>query len=132
LGGVQEAIEISYDLHYRSASAMGRTAVNGVSDSKIYDTKSGEKRSFDSSTTTTAQSAKRPKLQERTDYSRWRMLDEKGRQTWHYLEDDEDAQEWPQSTADKYFLGLPTVCKITSSLTAAQKINCRVESAGSS
>ncbi|PQE28585.1 lanosterol synthase protein [Rutstroemia sp. NJR-2017a WRK4] len=87
---------------------MGRLAVNGAEGSKINNTKSGEKRSFDSSTTTTTQSPKRPKLQERTDYSRWRMLDEKGRQTWHYLEDDEDAQEWPQSTADKYFLGLPT------------------------
>jgi lanosterol synthase len=53
--------------------------------------------------------AKRPKPSERTDYTRWRMLDEKGRQTWHYLEDDEDAKEWPQSTADKYFLNLPTV-----------------------
>ncbi|PQE08309.1 lanosterol synthase protein [Rutstroemia sp. NJR-2017a BVV2] len=87
---------------------MGSIAVNRAAGSKLNDTKSGEKRSFDSSTTTTAQSAKRPKLQERTDYSRWRMLDEKGRQTWHYLEDDEDVQEWPQSTADKYFLGLPT------------------------
>jgi lanosterol synthase len=54
-------------------------------------------------------SAKRPKLSERTDYTRWRMLDEKGRHTWHYLEDDEDAKEWPQSIADKYFLNLPTV-----------------------
>lgn len=49
------------------------------------------------------------KLASRTDYSRWRMLDEKGRQTWHYLDDDEKAKEWPQTTADKYFLGLSTV-----------------------
>ncbi|KAM3068894.1 Lanosterol synthase erg7A [Clarireedia jacksonii] len=86
---------------------MGRIAVNGVADSEINGNKYGEKRSFDSSTNTTL-SAKRPKLQERTDYSRWRLLDEKGRQTWHYLEGDEAAQEWPQSIADKYFLGLPT------------------------
>lgn len=52
---------------------------------------------------------RKPVLSERTDHTRWRMLDEKGRQTWHYLQDDEDAKEWPQSTADKYFLGLPTV-----------------------
>lgn len=51
-----------------------------------------------------------PKLSKRTDYTRWRLLDEAGRQTWHYLEDDEDAKEWPQSTADKYFLNLPIVC----------------------
>jgi lanosterol synthase len=53
--------------------------------------------------------AKRTKLPSRTDYSRWRLLDEKGRQTWHYLEDEEEAKNWPQTTADKYFLGLPTV-----------------------
>jgi hypothetical protein len=53
---------------------------------------------------------KTPKLLKRTDYSRWRLLDERGRQTWHYLEDEEDIEDWPQSTADKYFLGLPTVC----------------------
>lgn len=52
---------------------------------------------------------KRPQLSTRTDYTRWRMLDEKGRQTWHYLEDDEDAKEWPQTTADKWYLGLPVV-----------------------
>lgn len=52
---------------------------------------------------------KAPQLSERTDYTRWRMLDDAGRQTWHYLEDDQDVKEWPQSTADKYFLGLPTV-----------------------
>lgn len=52
---------------------------------------------------------KRMKLPSRTDYSRWRLLDESGRQTWHYLEDDEKAKSWPQTTADRYFLGLPTV-----------------------
>ncbi|GME60715.1 putative oxidosqualene:lanosterol cyclase [Neofusicoccum parvum] len=45
---------------------------------------------------------------EKTDYTRWRLLDENGRQTWHYLESDEEAAKWPQTTADKYFLGLPT------------------------
>ncbi len=48
-------------------------------------------------------------LKEHTDKSRWRLLDEDGRQTWHYLEDDKEAEAWPQSVADKYFLGLPTV-----------------------
>jgi lanosterol synthase len=46
---------------------------------------------------------------EKTDYSRWRLLDDDGRQTWHYLESDEENEKWPQSFADKYFLGLPTV-----------------------
>lgn len=45
----------------------------------------------------------------KTDYARWRLLDDRGRQTWHYLESDEDNQKWPQSVAEKYFLGLPMV-----------------------
>lgn len=44
-----------------------------------------------------------------TDYARWRLVDEEGRQTWRYLESDEENQKWPQSIADKYHLGLPTV-----------------------
>ena len=46
---------------------------------------------------------------EHTDKTRWRMLDDDGRQTWHYLEDDKEAEAWPQSFADKYFVGLPLV-----------------------
>jgi lanosterol synthase len=45
----------------------------------------------------------------KTDYSRWRLLDERGRQTWQYLRTDEEVKKWPQSVADKYHLGLPTV-----------------------
>jgi lanosterol synthase len=45
----------------------------------------------------------------KTDYSRWRLLDENGRQTWHYLKSDEEVKKWPQSDADKYHLGLETV-----------------------
>jgi lanosterol synthase len=44
-----------------------------------------------------------------TDISRWRCLDEEGRLTWHYLEDDDKAKEWPQSIADKWYLGLDLV-----------------------
>lgn len=46
---------------------------------------------------------------EKTDYSRWRLLNDDGRHTWHYLETDEEIEKWPQSIADKYHLGLPTV-----------------------
>ncbi|EGC47128.1 oxidosqualene:lanosterol cyclase [Histoplasma capsulatum var. duboisii H88] len=45
---------------------------------------------------------------EKTDYSRWRLRDDRGRQTWHYLKTDEELKAWPQTVADKYFLGLPT------------------------
>ena len=48
-------------------------------------------------------------LDEATDVRRWRLLDEAGRQTWHYLGSDEELAAWPQSIADKYFLKLPTV-----------------------
>ncbi|RMD43678.1 hypothetical protein DV735_g1480, partial [Chaetothyriales sp. CBS 134920] len=46
--------------------------------------------------------------EEGTDYSRWRLRDEEGRHTWHYLTTDEELKEWPQTTYDKYHLGLPT------------------------
>jgi lanosterol synthase len=48
-------------------------------------------------------------IEERTDYSRWRLRDDHGRHTWRYLEDDEELKSWPQTLADKYFLGLPLV-----------------------
>lgn len=53
--------------------------------------------------------AKRPRLPEKTDLARWRLRDDAGSQTWHYLDDDAEAKKWPQSLADKYFLGLPLV-----------------------
>lgn len=53
--------------------------------------------------------AKKPRIEQRTDYSRWRMRDDHGRHTWHYLEDDEAAKSWPQTYADKWYLGLPLV-----------------------
>ncbi|KAI5786471.1 terpenoid cyclases/protein prenyltransferase alpha-alpha toroid [Peziza echinospora] len=43
-----------------------------------------------------------------TDYTRWRMKSDHGRQTWHYLKTDEELKAWPQSISDKYFLGMDT------------------------
>jgi lanosterol synthase len=51
-----------------------------------------------------------PTVGTRTDYTRWRVKDVDSNHTWHYLEDDKAAEEWPQSYAEKYFLGLPLVC----------------------
>ena len=48
--------------------------------------------------------------QSATDLTRWRLLDERGRHTWHYLTTDEAVQAWPQSFADKLLLGLALVC----------------------
>jgi hypothetical protein len=55
----------------------------------------------------------------KTDYSRWRLRDVEGRQTWHYLTTDEEVKNWPQTVADKYHLGLPTVSVQTSSFNPA-------------
>lgn len=52
---------------------------------------------------------KRPRIAEKTDRTRWRCRDESGRLTWHYLEDDAAVKDWPQSAADKWYLGLDTV-----------------------
>ncbi|GAW18291.1 hypothetical protein ANO14919_077660 [Xylariales sp. No.14919] len=49
---------------------------------------------------------KQSRIADKTDRSRWRLLDESGRLTWHYLETDEAVNEWPQSTADRWYLGL--------------------------
>ncbi|KAF2021085.1 terpene synthase [Aaosphaeria arxii CBS 175.79] len=43
-----------------------------------------------------------------TDRSRWRLKDDRGCQTWHYLETDEEVEAWPQTAADRYFLGIET------------------------
>ena len=43
-----------------------------------------------------------------TDKLRWRCKNVDGVQTWVYLEDDDEARNWPQTYADKWFLGLPT------------------------
>ena len=45
----------------------------------------------------------------RTDLTRWRMKDDRGTQTWHYLETDEEVKQWPMSAADRHYLGLDTV-----------------------
>lgn len=52
---------------------------------------------------------KRPKIEGKTDHLRWRMKDDDSRHTWHYLSDDKEAEEWPQSYAEKYYLNLPLV-----------------------
>lgn len=44
-----------------------------------------------------------------TDLTRWRLKNVRGRQTWHYLQSAAEIKQWPQTVADKYFLGLDTV-----------------------
>ncbi|KAF3000096.1 Lanosterol synthase (Oxidosqualene--lanosterol cyclase) [Curvularia kusanoi] len=45
---------------------------------------------------------------EKTDYTRWRLRDDRGCQTWHYLHTEKEVKDWPQSAADRYFLGMET------------------------
>lgn len=49
-----------------------------------------------------------------TDHSRWRLRDDNGRQTWHYLQTEEEVKQWPLSTSDKYHLGQDTVGRFVS------------------
>lgn len=51
----------------------------------------------------------KPKIEGKTDYSRWRLRDDDSRHTWHYLTDDTELAKWPQSLAEKYFMNLPLV-----------------------
>lgn len=53
--------------------------------------------------------AKRQRVAEPVDKSRWRMKADGGRHTWHYLDDDEAAAKWPQSYAEKWYLGMHLV-----------------------
>lgn len=57
---------------------------------------------------------KKPKIEDRTDPTRWRMKDDESRHTWHYLPSEEAAKAWPQSYAEKYYLNLPLVCPFPS------------------
>ncbi|CRK43965.1 hypothetical protein BN1723_005950, partial [Verticillium longisporum] len=50
---------------------------------------------------------KKPRILEKTDVSRWRLNDEDGRHRWVYVEDNQALKDWPQSYAEKYYLGLP-------------------------
>jgi lanosterol synthase len=45
----------------------------------------------------------------KTDYTRWRLKDDRGCQTWHYLETDDETEAWPQTLADKWHLGMDLV-----------------------
>jgi lanosterol synthase len=70
---------------------------------------STKKRFSNVNSDTIGHDAKRTRIEDRTDFSRWRLRDDESRHTWQYLEDDQAAKEWPQTYADKYFLGLPLV-----------------------
>jgi lanosterol synthase len=70
------------------------------------------KRNANSNGTTTVVNGSTQKggLKETTDRTRWRLHNDRGCHIWHYLEDEEEASKWPQTAADKYFLGMETVC----------------------
>ena len=51
-------------------------------------------------------------VERKTDHLRWRMKDVDGRQTWRYLESDEQLKAWPMTSADKYYLGMDTVRRL--------------------
>ena len=49
----------------------------------------------------------------KTDRSRWRLLDERGRQRWIYLHTEQEAEDWPQADVDRYHLGLSVVSRVS-------------------
>jgi lanosterol synthase len=49
----------------------------------------------------------------KTELTRWRLRDDRGRQTWHYLQSDKEVKEWPLTTADKFHMGLDTVSHLS-------------------
>ncbi|KAG6093255.1 hypothetical protein E4U30_004486 [Claviceps sp. LM220 group G6] len=49
----------------------------------------------------------KPTIEAKTDPTRWRLKDDDSRHSWRYLESEKEAKDWPQSYAEKYFLGLP-------------------------
>lgn len=51
----------------------------------------------------------KPTIEAKTDPTRWRLKDDDSRHSWLYLESEKEAKDWPQSYAEKYFLGLPLV-----------------------
>ncbi|KAL6876157.1 lanosterol synthase [Trichoderma longibrachiatum] len=77
------------------ATATGRDIGNGSAKSRKRASDDGD--SF----------PKRPRLEAKTDLTRWRVKDDDSRHTWHYLADDKAAAEWPQSYAEKWYLNLP-------------------------
>ncbi|KAH7165772.1 oxidosqualene:lanosterol cyclase [Dactylonectria macrodidyma] len=81
------------------ASATGRDVRTATSRKRgaDSDTSSSQGRPF----------PKQPRIEGKTDHTRWRLRDDDSRHTWHYLADDKDAEEWPQSYAEKWFLNLP-------------------------
>lgn len=95
---------VSSDIKTTAVGSKAKTTGKSIIAEKNLKRRNGEANASDKS------AAKKPRLEETTDRTRWRMKDEAGRHTWHYLEDDKDAKEWPQSYADKWYLGLPLVC----------------------
>ena len=60
-----------------------------------------------------------------TDYSRWRLeVCDDGRHLWRYLQTDEECKAWPQSVLDKYWLGMPVVCRALLLVFRGHDIEC--------
>jgi lanosterol synthase len=41
-----------------------------------------------------------------TELKNWRLRVENGRQTWHYIENELEQKNWPQTFVDKYWLNI--------------------------
>jgi lanosterol synthase len=90
-------------------SASGVVKSNGTSTAPATPDARSLAKKRKTETTLDNEDSKRAKAQGTIDKARWRCLDEDGRLTWRYLEDEEAAKEWPQTYADKWYLGLDLV-----------------------
>ena len=67
---------------------------------------------------------KKPRVEAKTDHTRWRLKDDDSRHTWHYLTDNKSVKDWPQSYAEKYFLNMPLVgCRAQNAATPSANDN---------
>lgn len=91
----------SFVLDDANGHGSGNDYANGKSNAK--------KRAGGAIVEVTEHDSKRQKVAEPVDKTRWRMKADGGRHTWHYLDDDQAAKDWPQSYAEKWYLNLPLV-----------------------
>lgn len=91
----------------------------------------GETKQTNGSASGTVKAASNAAVDPKTDHTRWRLRNDDGRQTWHYLEFDEELKAWPMSAADKYYLGMDTVSGGSASLSSTQTVLSLIVSPGS-
>lgn len=103
--GARKSAGPSPESSFVLVDAIGHGSGNGYSNGNP----NTRKRIGEASVDVSEHDSKRQKVAEPVDKTRWRMKADGGRHTWHYVEDDQSAKDWPQSHAEKWYLDLPLV-----------------------